>query len=340
MAAAVAVLEIAPDLLGDEFGDGGEGADTSDDEFDAAGPAGTTASSRRSGVAGLAGIPGLRSASALGGSGAHPDRRPERRDGTRETQGRDQHGQGEIVQELQGRIRGMQRRRLDSRALPADETLGDLLPGGALAAGDSYAIRGSTSLALALLRAPSQAGSWCAIVGLPDVGLEAAAGLGLDLDRVVLVPHPGDHWMAVVSALVDVVSVVLVQPPLRDGRARVGETAATRLASRLRQREAVLLAMDDWPRAEARLAVGESSWSGIGAGFGHLTGRQATVTSVARAWAGRERSRRLWLPGADGAIAPVGRAAGGAANQDSPTTAMPGEVTGGEARHPRLRSAG
>ena len=130
--------------------------------------------------------------------------------------------------------------------------------------------------------------------------MEAAAGLGVDLDRLVLVPHPGEQWLGVVSALVDVVSIVLVRPPKP-----VSEAAAGKLASRLRQREAVLVSLGDWPRADARLAVSESSWAGIGAGFGHLAARQVTVSSTAAPWQGRARSRRLWLPGPDQKIEAV-----------------------------------
>jgi hypothetical protein len=224
----------------------------------------------------------------------------------------------EVVRELQERIRGMQRRTLDTRELPTHPALGDLLPGGALAAGSAYAVAGSTTLALALAQGPSAAGSWCAVVGVPDLGVRAAAGLGIDLDRLVLVPHPGEQWLSVVSALVDVVSVVLVRPPARTGRSgaasagprppRVGDAAASRLASRLRQREAVLVSLGDWPGAAARLEVAATGWTGIGAGFGRLAGRQVTVSSSSRAWEGRSRSRRLWMPGADGAVAPVAQA--------------------------------
>ncbi len=210
----------------------------------------------------------------------------------------------DVVRELQARIRGMQRTRLDTRALPTHPALAELLPGGALEAGGAYAVDNSTTLALGLLQGPSAAGAWCAVVGVPDLGVEAAAGLGVDLDRLVLVPHPGEQWLSVVSALIDVVSVVLVRPPTREGRVRIGEAAASKLASRLRQREAVLVSLGDassaaWPRSDARLTVTESNWAGIGAGFGHLTARQVTVSSVSRSWAGRAKSRRLWLPGPD-----------------------------------------
>ena len=214
----------------------------------------------------------------------------------------EQASRAEQIHALQERIRGMQRTRLDTRTLPTSAALAELLPEGALAAGDSYVVEGSTALALELLREPSRAGSWCAVVGVPDLGIEAAAAAGLDLDRLVLVPHPAEQWFAVVSALVDAVSVVLVHPP---ARARVGEAAANRLAARLRQREAVLVSMTSWPRAQARLAVLESDWAGVGAGFGHLRARQVTVAASSPAWQGRTRSRRLWLPDATGAVSPV-----------------------------------
>lgn len=201
---------------------------------------------------------------------------------------------GDVVRELQARIRRMQRNRLDTRELPTDPALADLLPGGALAAGSAYSVVDSTTLALGLLQGPSAAGAWCAVVGMPDLGVEAAAGLGVDLDRLVLVPHPGDHWLTVVSALIDVVSVVLVRPQ------RVSDGTASKLASRLRQREAVLISMGDWPGAEARLSITASSWAGLGSGFGHLAARQVTVSSTAARWQGRAKSRRVWLPGPPG----------------------------------------
>ncbi len=148
----------------------------------------------------------------------------------------------DVVRELQARSRSMQRNRLDTRALPTHPALAELLPGGALNAGSSYAVSGSTTLALGLLQQASAAGAWCAVVGVPDLGVEAAAGLGVDLDRLVLVPHPGEQWLAVVSALTDVVSIVLVHPPA--GK-RVSEAVAGRLASRRRQREAVLISIGD-----------------------------------------------------------------------------------------------
>jgi len=211
----------------------------------------------------------------------------------------DDAAQSDVVRELQARIRRMQRNKLDTRELPTAPALADLLPGGALAAGSAYSVVDSTTLALGLLQGPSAAGAWCAVVGLPDLGIEAAAGLGIDLDRLVLVPYPGEHWLTVVSALIDVVSVVLVRPQ------HISDGSASKLASRLRQREAVLISMGDWPGADARLTVSDSSWTGLGSGFGHLAARQVTVGSTAARWQGRAKSRRVWLPAPDQTVSAV-----------------------------------
>ncbi|MCU1527338.1 MAG: hypothetical protein JWP75_1101 [Frondihabitans sp.] len=196
---------------------------------------------------------------------------------------------GDLVRELQERVRGMQRIRLDSRSLPTSPGIAELLPGGSLSAGSAYAVEGSTTLALSLLQGPSAAGAWCAVVGLPDLGIEAAAGLGIDLDRLVLVPRPGGQWVSVISALIDVVTVVLVHP----GQQRVSDAVASRLAARLRQREAVLVSVGGWPGNDVRLSVTGSSWNGVGAGHGYLTERSITVASESRSWAGQAKSRRL-----------------------------------------------
>ncbi|WP_208020640.1 hypothetical protein [Labedella phragmitis] len=200
------------------------------------------------------------------------------------------------ILELQARIKGMQETKLDARALPTVPALGPLLPGGALRAGSSYSVHRSALLALALLAGPSAAGSWCAVVGMPTLGAEAAAGLGIDLERLVLVPDPGEQWLAVTAAMADVVTVVLTRPP---GRVSPGDLA--RLTARLRQRGAALVVLGDWPQSEATLRVSGGSWEGIGHGHGHLAARQVTVTSEVRG-AGRPLSATLWLPDATAGI--------------------------------------
>src|SRR2546423_11894587 len=79
----------------------------------------------------------------------------------------------------------------EEERLPLLGALTELFPGGGLRRGATVAVTGSTSLALALLAGPSQAGSWTAGVGRPDPRLVAAAELGVDLARLALGPRPG-----------------------------------------------------------------------------------------------------------------------------------------------------
>lgn len=200
---------------------------------------------------------------------------------------------GERVQALQARIRQMQRRTLDERMLPTLPGLAELLPGGALRVGSAYSVAESHALVMAMLAGPSAAGSWCGVVGLPDFGVEAAAGFGIELEHLALVPHPGEKWLTVTAALADVLPVVVTRPPTR-----VGDADAARLAARLRQRGCTLICVGPWPQSEARLSLADASWSGLGAGHGRLTRRQVTVTVTVGGTLERPRSARLWLPSA------------------------------------------
>lgn len=197
----------------------------------------------------------------------------------------------EQVAALRSRISGMEATKLETRALPTLPALAAILPGGALRQGAAYSVEGSTTLVMALLAGPSQAGAWCGVVGLPDFGAEAATRFGIELDRLVLVPTPGDQWLTVTAALVDVLTVVVIRPP-----GRTSDADVARLGARLRQRGCTLIVVGDWPQSEARLGIETSRWSGLGQGHGYLAGREVTVTSSGRNGPGLARSARLWLP--------------------------------------------
>src|ERR1700721_2560798 len=81
--------------------------------------------------------------------------------------------------------------------LPIHPALSALLPEHGVRRGSVIAVRGSggaSSLLLALLAPPLAEGSWAAVVGLPELGFEAAAGIGMHLERVVIIPRPGPAW--------------------------------------------------------------------------------------------------------------------------------------------------
>ncbi len=198
------------------------------------------------------------------------------------------------IKELQRRVQRMQGAAV-TRSLPSLPGLAQVM---GLRTGAAYGVD-SASLALALLAGPSQAGEWVAMIGAPDLGFEAAAGFGVDLDRTIVVPRPGEHWLTVTAGLVDVATVILVRPPVA-----VTEHQAERLRSRLRQKDATLVCWGSWPRCDARMTVRSSTWTGLGRGHGRLQGRRVVV-DVIRGSAPR-RSVGLWLPGVDQVIAEAG----------------------------------
>ncbi|WP_426624453.1 hypothetical protein ACPPVW_18170 [Leifsonia sp. McL0607] len=179
---------------------------------------------------------------------------------------------GERVLELQARIRAMQGSRLEERRLPAQDAIAELLPGGALMTGAAYTVSGSMTLLQGMLAGVSAAGGWCAVVGMPDFGVEAAAAAGVDLDRLVLVPHPGKQWWPALSTLVEIMTAVAVRPSSRPAS---GDLA--RLTGKLRQHESVLLVDGMWPGARASLTGAGGTVAGIGTGHGLLTSRQLAV---------------------------------------------------------------
>jgi hypothetical protein len=147
----------------------------------------------------------------------------------------------------------------------------------------------------------SRAGAWVAVVGMPDAGALAAAEQGVVLERLALIPTPGEHWPTVVAALLDGVDLVVVQPP---GPPTAAESR--RLTARVRQRSAVLLPTRTWERAGTTLHAGEQQWYGLERCRGRLRARQLTVSATGRGRRARPRRVRVWLPAPDGAaIAPV-----------------------------------
>jgi hypothetical protein len=195
-----------------------------------------------------------------------------------------------VLDQLRERVSAMEGgpARLEVPVLPALSGLVSLRTGG------SYAVD-SASLALALVAGASAAGEWVGFAGWSDFGAEAAAGLGVDLGRTVLVPQAGEHWLEVAAALVDVLKVVVLRPP-----ARVDAKSAGVLDARLRKRSAVLVVWGDWPRCEARLSLEDARWSGPEDGDGRLRSREVRV-AVRRGSAPPVRAE-LAFPGEGGRV--------------------------------------
>ncbi|WP_318305865.1 hypothetical protein [Amycolatopsis solani] len=208
-----------------------------------------------------------------------------------------------------------ERARATGRVLPVAEALAGLLPAAGLRRGSTVAVHGSTSLLLALLAPATAAGSWAAVVGLPSLGLAAAAEYGADLSRLALVPRPGAEFPAVVAALLDGVDVVAVHS------GTVQPAVARRLSARARHRGAVLLTSGAWPGADVELSCRREAWTGPESGYGHLRERKAVVRAHGRGAAARPVSAELSLPGPEGGVTRAERSLRGAAGFGDEATA-------------------
>ena len=224
--------------------------------------------------------------------------------------------------------------------VPVPAPLAGLLPGG-LHRGEAAALttrhgeQHPDYLALALLAGALNAGLWCAAVGVPDLGIAALAGMlgpalpatpvpgsaaaraalrQAALDRLLMVPDPGEQWAEALIVLAGGVDLLLVRP-----LTPVSTEIATRVDARLRPRRAAksthagmthgaaLLVLGGWPTARLSMHVARADWTGLDgigptAGTGRLTGCRATVVAQGWATAGRPRAARLWLPDADGSV--------------------------------------
>ncbi len=185
--------------------------------------------------------------------------------------------------------------------LAVADALAELLPKGGLPRGGVVSLTGDggvTSLLFGLLAGPAQ--PWSALVGLPGLGLLAAAELGVDLAKVVVVPDPGPDVLQILSILADGVDLIAVAAPAgplaAPGRLRV-------LLGRLRQRGAVLLVAGTWPGADLVLTTRMGDWEGLGAGHGRLRDRTLEVQVSGRGAAGRHRNGVLLLHGVGTGVA-------------------------------------
>lgn len=183
------------------------------------------------------------------------------------------------------------------RTLPVHDSLLELLP--ALQRGSTIACggRAGVSLALALAAAPSREGAWVGVVGLPELGICAAADMGLALERLVMVA--GDpQWVDVLAAMIDGFDVIIVG----QRASKLGSGAVRRLQARAQSRGVVMLTVGvPALGADLRLTADDDHWVGLGNGHGVATGRRVLVELGGRRMP-RPRRTTLWLPNAEGGI--------------------------------------
>lgn len=192
----------------------------------------------------------------------------------------------------------LQERQPGEGILPVLPALRKLLPAGGLAQGSVVTTERYGLLCLALMSGASAAGAWCAVAGLPEFGVLAAAETGVEPDRLLLVPSLGGKWLQVVATLLEGCEVVVVRPPVRPSA-----QARQRLEAALRRGGGVMLVAGEWDHAAVRLRVTRQRWTGLGDGHGRLRGCLAEVAAGGRGAAGQPRRQWLWLPAPDGTVA-------------------------------------
>ncbi|GAA3451129.1 hypothetical protein GCM10018962_29620 [Dactylosporangium matsuzakiense] len=138
------------------------------------------------------------------------------------------------------------------------------------------------------------------MVGLPGLSPIAAAEMGIALERLALVPHPGAEWTTIVAALLDGFDIVVAAAPKN-----IAPAVAGRLAARARQRGSVLVPAGAWAGADLTLAPVRGAWGGLGAGRGRLRHRELTVQARGRGAASAAREVTLELPAITGVLPPI-----------------------------------
>lgn len=176
-----------------------------------------------------------------------------------------------------------------SHSLSVAKALQPIIPDGVLMRGRTVLCSGDAAMSMALLvvSAATQDGSWLAVVGVSDFGLMSACEQGVALQRTVLVT-PTDNkkdWTSTVAAVADGFDVMMLEVP-RD----VSESDARRIQTRIQARRNVLVLVETsrhtTPRSvfqpDVVLHTATTKWDGIECGAGYVQSRHIDVTVSGR----------------------------------------------------------
>lgn len=196
----------------------------------------------------------------------------------------------EVLAELGDRVKPITMAR--ERTLPVASAFEALLPDEGLVRGRVMSCHGAAAATLAsgLVVDALVAGAWMAVVDVPTFGADAAAEVGVPLERVVRVGSGVDAeraaasaWIEVMAAAVDGFDVVVTRVPaaLRGER----RPAAIRtLVKRIQQHGAVVVVLGESGAlaSDVELHTASTVWSGLGDGSGHLRRRRIDVQASGR----------------------------------------------------------
>lgn len=207
------------------------------------------------------------------------------------------------------------------RTLPVVESLHGVFPDQGLVRGRVLSCCGAaaSSVAFSVASAALMEGAWMAVVDVDTFGADAAAELGVPLERVVRVDSASGatssapteslsaerraaEWIDVMGAAIDGFDIVVTRVPasLRTDRR---PSAVRKLGSRVQQRGAVVLVLGDTGAlgSDITLTTQRTVWSGLGQGSGHLRQRRVDVEATGRRQP-NVRTCSLELQGAAGRV--------------------------------------
>ncbi|MBD8506477.1 hypothetical protein HT102_08270 [Hoyosella sp. G463] len=163
--------------------------------------------------------------------------------------------------------------------LPVPAPLREAIPGGGLAHGTACLFSGTPLVLMGVLAEVTRAGGHAALLGLPELGLVAAAEMGADLRRIALVPHPGQDPAQIISVLLEGMDLVVIGP----GSQGVAPARARAINARLRGKKTVLAVLGtEWPGARTTIAGHVRRYAGVSRGRGRLRSHELLITVQGR----------------------------------------------------------
>jgi len=197
------------------------------------------------------------------------------------------------------------------RTVPVEPALSQLFPEAGLQRGHVIGCRGvaARTAALALTARAVTEGAWLAVVGLDDLGVEAATELGIPAERVVAIAAATPReWAERTAAAADGFELIITTLPTG------AERGLRKVRQRLQARGSVLIVVPPATTTVRNVRPGSGAggfgfdvatshgeWLGIGEGHGRLVARRVGVRSSGRRIP-RPVTIDCWLPGPDGRV--------------------------------------
>lgn len=189
----------------------------------------------------------------------------------------------ERMEHLRVRLAGVGPRQAEQAAqatLAVPEPVAHLLPHRGIVRGTVVSVSGAASLLVGMLAAATGTGHHAAVIGVPRLGLLAAAEMGAELSRIAVIPDPGPDAVEVAAVLLDGMDMVV----LGLGGASVSPSRARAVIARARTKGSVLVVTDGrWESAELRLDARVDGYGGIGEGHGRVRSVHLEVSVQGRA---------------------------------------------------------